>query len=374
VKILYFTRDYSPHDDRFLTALSRSDHQIYLLRLETASNRCKNITLPDHVEEIPWLGGKRKQAWVDYPALLVDLQRVIKVVKPDIIHAGPIQKAAALAAQAGFKPLVSMSWGSDLLVEADSSAWMTWLTRITLQKTSVLIGDCQAVSQKAQELGFPVERIVLFPWGVDLQRFSPGSGRSLREKLGWNKAFVLLCVRSWEPLYGVDLVVKSFFQAVKVEPGLRLILLGSGSMEEEIKQMVIKEGMTELVHFGGQVGVEELPDFYRAADLYLSASHSDGSSVSLLEAMACGKPALVSDIAGNKEWITSNDTGWFFRDGDVQSLAENMLSVSRRKDLDNIGKNGRFLVSRKADWNQNSQKIWNAYELAMKFEGKVGLS
>jgi glycosyltransferase involved in cell wall biosynthesis len=370
VKILYFTRDYSPHDDRFLSALGQSEHQIYLLRLEGNPGAQKNRTLPNRVSEVFWLGGKRPQAWIDYPALLVDLQRVIRQVQPDIIHAGPIQSVASLVAQTGFKPLVSMSWGSDLLVDADSSAWMRWMTRFTLQKTSVLVGDCQAISQKAQTFGFPEERIVLFPWGVDLQHFSPGSGNALRKKLGWNKAFILLCVRSWEPLYGVDLVVRTFVQAVQAEPRLRLILLGGGSQEEEIKGLVEKNGLQEVIHFGGQVGLEDLPDYYRAADLYVSASHSDGSSVSLMEALACGKPALVSDIPGNREWITNEETGWLFKDNDERELIEEMLAASHRKDLENIGKNARFLASQRANWNQNSKKLLEAYELAKKVESK----
>lgn len=370
MKILYFTRDYTPHDDRFLTVLGQSEHEIYLLRLEATSGSTKIGRLPNRVTEISWRGGKRPVARIDYPALLVDLKRVIRQVQPDIIHAGPIQSVAALAAQTGFRPLVSMSWGSDLLVEAESGTWMRWLTRVTLEKTSTLIGDCQAVSRKAQELGFPAERIVLFPWGVDLRHFSPGSGRTLRKKLGWQDAFILLCVRSWEPLYGVDLVVKSFSQAVKTEPRLRLILLGSGSMEDEIKGLVGKNGLQELVHVRGKVDLDDLPDYYRAADLYISASHSDGSSVSLLEAMACGIPALVSNIPGNREWITNDEAGWLFKDGNKKSLTENILAVSNRKDLENIGKNGRFLASRRADWNRNSQMIWQAYDLAMNFESK----
>lgn len=371
MKILFFTRDYSPHDDRFLTVLGQSEHEIYLLRLEGNSGSKKNYRLPNRVTEINWRGGKRPAATVDYPGLLVDLKRVIRQVQPDIIHAGPIQKVAALVAQTGFKPLVSMSWGSDLLVEADSGAWMRWLTRVTLEKTSILIGDCQAVSRKAQEFGFPEERIVLFPWGVDLRHFSPGPGSRLRKHLGWEDAFILLCVRSWEPLYGVDLVVKGFAEAVKTEPRLRLVLLGSGSQEDEIKDLIAKNGLQEMVHLGGRIELDSLPEYYRAADLYMSASHSDGSSISLLEAMACGKPVLVSDIPGNADWVSSDETGWLFKDGDQENLTKNILAISQREDLENIGRNGRYLASRRADWNQNSQKIWQAYDLAVKFERKA---
>ncbi len=66
-----------------------------------------------------------------------------------------------------------------------------------------------------------------------------------------------------------------------------------------------------------------------AADLYMSASHTDGSSVSLMEAMACGLPCAVSSIAGNQEWVQTGEQGWVFPDGDAEKLAEIMLAASR---------------------------------------------
>ena len=70
------------------------------------------------------------------------------------------------------------------------------------------------------------------------------------------------------------------------------------------------------------------------ADLYISASHVDGSSVSLMEALACGLPCVVSDIPANKEWVTDGVNGWIFPDGDVDALAEIILkAVEKRESL-----------------------------------------
>jgi len=72
---------------------------------------------------------------------------------------------------------------------------------------------------------------------------------------------------------------------------------------------------------------EELPRVYRSADVYVSASHVDGSSVSLLEALACGKPALVSDIPSNCEWVSPGEQGWLFQDGNANELADRMMEI-----------------------------------------------
>ncbi len=365
MRVLYFTRDFTPHDHRFLSALAGSEHQVFSLRLERNGRQLEDRPLPPEVEQIGWKGGQRSARWQDDPALLADFKRVLREVKPDLVHAGPIQSTAFLTAAAGFKPLVSMSWGSDLLKDADRSAWMRWKTRFTLKRTSVLIGDCQAVRQKAQSFGFRPERVVLFPWGVDLQRFSPGRTDEFRNRLGWQDQFVLLSLRSWEPIYGVDLLVRAFARAAQQVPQLRLLLLGGGSQSTVIHQILTRNDLLDRVYLGGQVSQNELPKFYQAADLYVSASHGDGSSVSLLEALACGKPVLVSDIPGNCEWITPGQEGWLFLDGSEDSLVEAMINVSGQPEkLAGAGLAARVLAEKRANWTENFKELLKAYQLA----------
>lgn len=369
MRVLYFTRDYTPHDHRFLSALAATPHEIYALRLERRGMQREDRPLPPQVTQIPWRGGQKPARWRDYPALLHDLNRVLREVQPDVIHAGPVPTVALLAAFSRRRcPLVSMSWGSDLLMDAARSRWDRWCARAALQRSGAMLADCQAVADAAAALGFPRERMVLFPWGVDLTHFHPGAADDLRERRGWQDAFVLLSVRSWEPIYGVDVLARAFVLAAREAPELRLALLGGGSQAGLLRKIFENAGVSDRVFFGGRVGNEDLPEMYRAADLYVSTSHSDGSSVSLLEAMACGKPALVSDIPGNREWVTPGENGWWFPDGDVAALAQRMVEaahVSAEKRV-RMGANARSIAEARADWSQNQKKIVQAYELAMK--------
>ncbi len=373
MRILYFTRDYTPHDYRFLSSLAKSGHEIYSLRLERKSNVLEDRSLPYEVHQVHWRGGTGPAAWRDYPALWLDLKRVLRTIQPDVLHAGPVPTVAFLAAMSGFHPLVSMSWGSDLLRDIDNDRVQYRAAHYALKKSDVLIGDCRAVQQKAQELGFPVERVVLFPWGVDLDQFSPGPGDALRALRGWQDAFILLSLRSWEPVYGVDVVARAFVRAAKQEPNLRLLLLGGGSQASQIREILQRGGVEERVFFGGQMNYNQLPDYYRSADLYLSASHSDGSSVSLMEALACGRPVLVSDIPGNREWLENSPAGWLFKDGDEYDLADGILNACRnRGKLDEIGQFARSLAEERADWSQNFQKLLGAYRMAVEMHKPSG--
>ena len=365
MRILYFTKDYTTHDHRFLTSLAESGNEVFSLRLERRGVQKEDRPLPPQVEQICWRGGQGPVTWRDYPALLLDLRQVLRRIQPDVVHAGPVQSAAFLAALTGFKPLVTMSWGSDLLKDA---AAMPGRTRFALNHTTVLLGDCQAVQQKAAEFRFPAERTVLFPWGVDLSRFSPGQNEAQRAELGWEEAFTLLALRAWEPLYGVDVIARAFARAAAQVPDLRLFLLGDGSQGPQLRQILQRADVLDRVLFGGQISQTRLPQYYHAADLYLSASHSDGSSVSLMEALACGCPVIVSDIPGNREWITPGVEGWLFPDGDDAALAERIVAAARmRERLPEMGRAARALAEQRADWRVNFQKLLGAYEMAIDF-------
>jgi glycosyltransferase involved in cell wall biosynthesis len=176
---------------------------------------------------------------------------------------------------------------------------------------------------------------------------------------------VILSTRSWERLLGVDLLLEGFLRAAAARPQLRLLMLGSGPMEADLRRSVRQSGMTERVHFAGPVEFERLPDYYRCADLYVSASHSDGSSISLLEALACGLPALVSDIAGNTEWVALQENGWWFPDGDAEALAQALLDFSDQAGgWGRYGARSREIAEQRADWRRNFPKLLEGYELA----------
>ena len=89
----------------------------------------------------------------------------------------------------------------------------------------------------------------------------------------------------------------------------------------------------------------------------------DGSSVTLMEALASGLPCLVSDIPGNKEWVEDGLNGWLFRDGDVDDLAAKILNaIQNRKSFQTIGEAARKTAEEKANWQKNFGKLLQIYE------------
>jgi glycosyltransferase involved in cell wall biosynthesis len=378
MRILYFTRDYTSHDYRFLTALAKTEHKVYYLRLERGEHSHEDRSLPPEIEIVAWKGGRAPARLQDGARLLLDLRRIIHRVKPDLIHAGPLQRSAFLAALTGFQPLVSMSWGYDLLQDADRNAMWRWATRYTLKRSASMVGDCATIRRLAVSYGMPDERIVTFPWGVDLDHFSPKRPEHSNES-----AFTLLSTRNWEPIYGVEVIAQAFTQAAQQRSELRLVMLGNGSQAGRLHQILSSRNTSNhpqssvnisRVLLPGLVNYDKLPNFYRSANLYVAATHSDGTSISLLEAMACGCPVLVSDIPGNREWVTPGVNGWLFPDGDTRAMAEAILTaVDQRTRLPKMGHAARKLVEERANWEKNFPELLRAYEIAEKMtSGRTG--
>jgi glycosyltransferase involved in cell wall biosynthesis len=364
LNLLYLSRGYTTHDRRFLQAFVDYGHRVSYLRL--LGKRLDDRALPEGVNPINWMGDARPLATpLDYFKHYTMLRRILSEIRPEVVLAGPVQTSAFLVALAGYRPLIAMSWGSDLLVDADRSVLMREVTRYTLRHSAGVLGDCQAVREKIQGFGpRPENQIVTFPWGIDLERFSPrASALSLRQELGWTEKPVLISTRTWEPLYAIDLLVKAFAMVRHRHPEARLILLGDGSLDKAIRGLIAQLDLTDYIHAPGRVSYELLPEYFCLADLYVSSALSDGTSISLLEAMACGLPVVVTNSFGNMEWVNPGQNGWLVSPGDPGALTaafdEALTSPSL---LASMAKANVAVARARADWNKNVPELLQLFQ------------
>ena len=364
MRVLFCSENYSPHDHRFLTALVGSGHEIYWLRLEEGGRVQESRPMPEAVIPVVWRKDQKPVNWSDYQELARQFETAVERIKPDLIHAGPIQRVAYLPALINFHPLLAMSWGFDLLEDARRNQTWEEITSFVLKNSDWFTSDCQTTKGIAVNFGIPESRTTVFPWGVDHKIFNPDARGSMRRELGYEEDLLIVHTRSWEPRYGVDIALEGFYLALQKTPNLRLFLLGGGSQENMVKSFISDKGISDRVHFCGYKENEALAGFYQAANVYLSASHIDGSSVALMEAMACGCPALVSDIPANLEWIKDGIQGWVFRDGDAKRLAEKIIHIAAHsKERLLCGKNAQNKAKIEADWQKNFTKLLDTYEV-----------
>lgn len=356
MRIIYFSLGYSTHDYRFLKAISDGGHEVHFVQLEGNRRQVESRSVPENVNQVIWKGGKKPFEWRDLPALTFDFRRLTREIKPDLVHAGPIQTCAFIAVLAGASPLLTMSWGFDLMDDVHKGWMWKFATKYTLKRSTFFTSDANVTKDKAVAYGMNPEKTIVFPWGVDLDHFTT------KEERGKKGGFVLFCNRAWETRYGVDVLARAFVKVAQQRDDVRLLLLGGGSQGANLRRIFQSGVVDEYVTYGGQVSQTDLPRWYHMADLYISPSHVDGSSVSLMEALACGLPCLVSDIPANKEWVFENENGWLFRDGDADHLAEKIVAVmNQREKLPEIGRASRSEAEKRADWKKNAAALMEVY-------------
>jgi glycosyltransferase involved in cell wall biosynthesis len=292
------------------------------------------------------------------------LNRIIHKVKPDVIHSGFLQSYGFYAALVNHHPLLSMPWGSDVLVYPKSPLY-GWITRFTLSRADMITCDCRRMKSEILRLvDFPEVRIVVFPWGIDLAKFNPLKiDPEIREQLGWEDNLVVIHDRMFEKIYGPEYLVDAIPGIVKEIPEARFLFCGTGPLERKMKKEIARLGLSSYVHFAEFVKNEDLSKYLNSADLYVSCSLSDGSSISLLEAMGCGLPVIVTDLPANSEWITDGRNGLVvpLRNSQVlaQKIVELLKDTARREQF---GLRNLEIAREKIDWERNLGILEKIYE------------
>lgn len=289
---------------------------------------------------------------------------------PDVVHAGPVPTIAFGVAQVWPGPLIAMSWGFDLMADVDADDSMRDRASAVLARADVVIVDNAAVHERACALGAAEAAIIEFPWGVDHERFRR-EGSDLRAELGIDAAATcIVSVRRHETLYDVETLVRAFADIrARLHDGV-LLLAGAGSRTPVLRAMVEEAGAADAVVFLGELGGERLAALYRTADLYVSTSTVDGSSISLLEAMASGAVPVVTDIPGNRQWIAGG-VGVTFPVGGHVRLGKLLLDLAA-----DSARRGRMveaavrLAQDRADWRDGAVRLRGTADLAIARHGR----
>ena len=374
MRILYFSDNSSDHNRRFLEKLSFFGHEVWFL--DSANDEAANdsITagwLPAGVRRVSHRRVIRRGANPSaYEEFLPEFQSLLAELQPQLVHAGPVQGCGYVAARSAFHPLLVMSWGSDLLLDAGRNPEWAQATAIALRGADGLVCDCDAVRMAARSFApFPDARIAQFPWGVKSGAFSAVG--PLPAGVSWPaepETFRFISTRSWDTLYGTDVLLESFRRAHSENKMLRLLLPGDGPMAGTVREFIARHGLHQAVLTPGRLSAAELPGWFRAAHAYVSCARSDGTSISLLEAMATGLPVLVTDIPANREWVRAGENGWLAAGGSAQDFAGKLLRIAALKppEREAIGERNRKIVAERADWDRNFPQLLDLYERLVK--------
>ena len=150
---------------------------------------------------------------------------------------------------------------------------------------------------------------------------------------------------------------------IKKNNNVRVLLCGDGPLKNDFEKYILENGLGEYVYFVGHVENDDMPKYLAASDIYVSTSLSDSTSISLLEAMACGLPVVVTNIDGNKDWITNGDNGFLVSKEDHHQVYEKLTLLLNDSDLrEEFGRRNLEIARDRADWNKNFGKLEGIYD------------
>lgn len=364
MKILYVTAKGGIHDYRFLKKLVQ-DNEVLLIHY--ASHE-----LIKEIRSIRGLKIISKKPWpIRSIPVLSEKRHFIKTYndfKPDVVHTGYVWQVGILASRFDLHPHLSMAWGSDILTDPDNSSYKRNLVTEVLRQCDHIQCDAEVVKKKIMnDYGNSDEMITVFPWGIELDIFKKSDKAQSRKKLNLTSdKFIAIFTRHLEKVYGVSYMLEGFKQFAENKEDVLLLMLASGSRVNETKKFISDNHLESKIRLIGNVPNAELPCFLNAADVYLSTSLSDGTSLSLLEAMACGLGLVVTGLPAITEWV-KDENGFTVP---VQRTCEIASSLEKyysdRKVIELHGEKNICIAKERADWNKNYLKLKEIYENIIK--------
>jgi glycosyltransferase involved in cell wall biosynthesis len=172
-----------------------------------------------------------------------------------------------------------------------------------------------------------------------------------------------------EPVYGIDTLIKAF-KIVKDKLSssqLKLLIVGEGNQRKELDCLVANLSLEDSVIFTGYVPSSQIVEYFHKIDIFVNLSIRESFGVSVLEALACKIPVIVSDVGGLKEIVINNECGFLVEPNNVMETAVAMEKLIMDKEKRNkFGDAGRIRVKKYFEWNKNLSDVVKVYEHYLK--------
>jgi L-malate glycosyltransferase len=315
----------SPHLQKWICGLAGDNFNVGVFSL----NKCSSLsTIPASVNVL--YEGNFFQREVFSKALYLFLwPRLLFTIfkfKPDIIHAHYASSYGLLGALTFFKPFFVSAWGSDVMDFPKKNRLNRFLLKFVFWRANKLFASSTVLQSEVSV--YIRKSCAIIPFGVNLSQFYNSPIH--------NKAhFTFGCIKHLEKIYNIDKVIQAFSQLVKKYPdaSLRLLVVGKGSEQHYLEELVSRLGIGAQVVMTGQIPHAAIPDYLNSCDVLVNVSENESFGVSIAEALACQIPVIVSNIAGFKDLVPDENFGLIARTNQTEDIARCMETYYLDSDL-----------------------------------------
>lgn len=285
------------------------------------------------------------------------LNRVINKFKPDIVHAHYASSYGLLGALLVRKPFVISVWGSDVYEFPKRSVFHQILFRFNLMRANAITSTSHIMAKEVRR--YTSKRVDVIPFGVEQSFFEV----TKKSKAG---SIIIGTIKSLERKYGIDVLLTAFtlVKSKIKHPDLKLRIIGEGSQLEELKILAKILSIENDVEFVGAIPHERLANELERIDIFaaLSVDNSESFGVSVVEAMAAGKPIVVSNAGGLKEVIEANHSGLVVQMNNANEAAEALIKLIQNRHLaKELGQAAHQRALKKYQWRYNQDQMLALY-------------
>jgi len=231
-------------------------------------------------------------------------ERVVDEFRPDIIYtpwAYPDGWAAVELGRQAQLPVVLKVHGSDILL-LDQHPKRRGSTAEALRQADAVVAVSQDLADRVVALSTAPERVRVVYDGADTQLFHPGSMSEARARLGLDPSTpILLCIGNLVPVKGQDTLIDACAKLARGGVNFTAYLIGQGPLRSNLERQAARLGLGDQFQLLGALPHHQLPDWYRASQVFALPSHSEGVPNVLLEAAACNTPFVASRVGGIPE-------------------------------------------------------------------------
>jgi len=227
------------------------------------------------------------------------------------IHANYLTHYGFFASLLDIHPLVVSCSGTDVV---SSNPLVRKINSYVMKKADLLHSQSELYKNKMVDMGAEEDKIVVFPFGVDLEKFNLNvDGNEVREEFNIEDKIVIGSYRILGRNYNIDTIIKTFYMLQKYHDNLSLLLVGPGSQRRYLEDLVNSLGLKNKVIFTGVLPYEKMPSYISACDIYVQLPDYDHYGLTAAEAMACGKPVISSDTGSIREFMDDGYNGFILK-------------------------------------------------------------
>lgn len=353
--IAFFANANWVHGRRFASFFAERGHRVVMMSFKKAE-------LPG-VEVIPLREPHLKV--FDWFTCNQRARKILNDIQPDIVHYHIAPSYSYLAATLGYRPSIITIHGADVLCTPHEVVYNTRyalplmpITIWALNKVDYVTSVSGHLTTLMRAYGVSDSRVATFQYGVEPELFFKINHPT--------DASVVLSTRNYYNFYRLDILIEAAPLVLAKHPEVTFLFAGDGPTHRDLERRINRLGLGDRCRLLGSVTSDVIQQLCASSAIYASPSAIDGTSLSLLEAMAAGLYPVVSDIPANRFWIRQNEGGKLVSGSNPNVWADAILDA-----LDNAVKRekaaviNREKVREHADWKSNMLRMEQIYyELA----------